>query len=305
MIAGAGRHRLRLLALDPALVRAADAGGLRHVHAGRHLQHDPADHRGRREAQPRDDRTTRCSSSGARPSATTSAAGSPTTSARRMTFVVGGAICLASGSRASTLQFDTFRSHLRKAYVRAWYHPLARRHAGHQAMKTLAGQDPLHHRRLARHRPRDRAARGARRRQRRDRREDRRAASEARRAPSTASRRKSRRPAARRSPSSSTCATRRRSRRPSTATAKKFGGLDILVNNASAISLTPTLATPAKRFDLMIGGERARHVPLLAGGDPAPAESRRTRTSSRSRRRSTCTRSGSRGTWPTPCRSTA
>jgi citronellol/citronellal dehydrogenase len=36
------------------------------------------------------------------------------------------------------------------------------------------------------------------------------------------------------------------------ATAKKFGGLDILVNNASAISLTPTLATPAKRFDLMM-----------------------------------------------------
>ena len=36
-------------------------------------------------------------------------------------------------------------------------------------------------------------------------------------------------------------------------TAKTFGGLDILVNNASAISLTPTLATPAKRFDLMLG----------------------------------------------------
>ncbi|MEO5676814.1 MAG: SDR family NAD(P)-dependent oxidoreductase, partial [Usitatibacter sp.] len=36
-------------------------------------------------------------------------------------------------------------------------------------------------------------------------------------------------------------------------TAKEFGGLDIVVNNASAISLTPTLATPAKRFDLMLG----------------------------------------------------
>jgi citronellol/citronellal dehydrogenase len=35
--------------------------------------------------------------------------------------------------------------------------------------------------------------------------------------------------------------------------AKHFGGLDVLVNNASAISLTPTLATPAKRFDLMMG----------------------------------------------------
>jgi citronellol/citronellal dehydrogenase len=30
-----------------------------------------------------------------------------------------------------------------------------------------------------------------------------------------------------------------------------FGGIDILVNNASAISLTPTSATPMKRFDLM------------------------------------------------------
>jgi citronellol/citronellal dehydrogenase len=33
--------------------------------------------------------------------------------------------------------------------------------------------------------------------------------------------------------------------------AEHFGGVDILVNNASAISLTPTLATPMKRFDLM------------------------------------------------------
>jgi citronellol/citronellal dehydrogenase len=34
-------------------------------------------------------------------------------------------------------------------------------------------------------------------------------------------------------------------------TAEKFGGIDVLVNNASAISLTNTLATSAKRFDLM------------------------------------------------------
>jgi citronellol/citronellal dehydrogenase len=33
--------------------------------------------------------------------------------------------------------------------------------------------------------------------------------------------------------------------------ADTFGGIDILVNNASAISLTGTLATPMKRFDLM------------------------------------------------------
>jgi citronellol/citronellal dehydrogenase len=34
---------------------------------------------------------------------------------------------------------------------------------------------------------------------------------------------------------------------------ERFGGVDILVNNASAISLTPTEATPMKRFDLMFG----------------------------------------------------
>jgi citronellol/citronellal dehydrogenase len=34
---------------------------------------------------------------------------------------------------------------------------------------------------------------------------------------------------------------------------KTFGGIDILVNNASAISLTGTEATPMKRFDLMHG----------------------------------------------------
>ncbi len=36
-------------------------------------------------------------------------------------------------------------------------------------------------------------------------------------------------------------------------TVDTFGGIDILVNNASAISLTGTLATPMKRFDLMFG----------------------------------------------------
>jgi citronellol/citronellal dehydrogenase len=34
---------------------------------------------------------------------------------------------------------------------------------------------------------------------------------------------------------------------------KRFGGIDILVNNASAISLTGTLQTTMKRFDLMLG----------------------------------------------------
>lgn len=36
-------------------------------------------------------------------------------------------------------------------------------------------------------------------------------------------------------------------------TVERFGGIDILVNNASAISLTPTPMTPIKRFDLMFG----------------------------------------------------
>jgi citronellol/citronellal dehydrogenase len=35
------------------------------------------------------------------------------------------------------------------------------------------------------------------------------------------------------------------------ATIEKFGGIDICINNASAISLTPTPYTPMKRYDLM------------------------------------------------------
>lgn len=34
-------------------------------------------------------------------------------------------------------------------------------------------------------------------------------------------------------------------------TISTFGGIDIVVNNASAISLTPTLDTNMKRYDLM------------------------------------------------------
>lgn len=37
------------------------------------------------------------------------------------------------------------------------------------------------------------------------------------------------------------------------ATAERFGGIDVVVNNASAISLTGTAETPLKRFDLMTG----------------------------------------------------
>jgi citronellol/citronellal dehydrogenase len=37
------------------------------------------------------------------------------------------------------------------------------------------------------------------------------------------------------------------------ATLRRFGGIDILINNASAITLAGTLETPMKRFDLMMG----------------------------------------------------
>jgi citronellol/citronellal dehydrogenase len=37
------------------------------------------------------------------------------------------------------------------------------------------------------------------------------------------------------------------------ATVKRFGGIDICINNASAINLTGTLQTPIRRFDLMMG----------------------------------------------------
>ena len=46
-------------------------------------------------------------------------------------------------------------------------------------------------------------------------------------------------------------ATRRRWRPRLQQAAERFGGIDILVNNASAISLTGTAETPMKRFDLM------------------------------------------------------
>ena len=56
-----------------------------------------------------------------------------------------------------------------------------------------------------------------------------------------------------RSPWLATCATRTRCDAAVDATLTRFGSLDILVNNASAISLTGTLDTPVKRFDLMMG----------------------------------------------------
>jgi len=44
---------------------------------------------------------------------------------------------------------------------------------------------------------------------------------------------------------------------------ERFGGIDICINNASAIALTPTLATPMKRYDLM-NGVNARGTYLVS-----------------------------------------
>jgi citronellol/citronellal dehydrogenase len=56
-------------------------------------------------------------------------------------------------------------------------------------------------------------------------------------------------------------------------TIETFGGIDVLVNNASAISLTGTLDTPMRRFDLMFGvnvrgtyGVSRACLPHLTGG---------------------------------------
>ena len=165
-----------------------------------------------------------------------------------------------SSLQAEAVSFGAMRRHRR---FRRRHHrvprPSGRRSSGagdarqHATMTTLDGKTLVHHRRFARHRPRDRGPRGARRRQRRDRREDRRAQSKAARndphgrGRDRAGRRHGAADRLRHPRRDAPC--RRRSPRPSRA----FGGIDILVNNASAISLTGTLATPMKRFDLMFG----------------------------------------------------
>ena len=57
-------------------------------------------------------------------------------------------------------------------------------------------------------------------------------------------------------------------------TVAKFGGIDILVNNASAISLTGTLAHADEALRPDAPDQRARHLPGLAGVHPAPGEGR-------------------------------
>ncbi len=63
-----------------------------------------------------------------------------------------------------------------------------------------------------------------------------------------------------------------------------FGGIDILVNNASAIFLAGTLQTPMKRFDLM-HAVNARGTFATSQACLRPSSRRSTPTSSISRRR--------------------
>ena len=71
--------------------------------------------------------------------------------------------------------------------------------------------------------------------------------------------------------------------------AERFGGIDILVNNASAISLTPIEQTEPKRYDLM-QSINVRGTFLATRACIPHLKRSATATSSRSRRRSTSTR---------------
>ena len=51
-------------------------------------------------------------------------------------------------------------------------------------------------------------------------------------------------------------------------TADKFGGIDVLINNASAIRTTGTLDTSVRRYDLMHGSMAA--APSSAPRGPVP-----------------------------------
>ena len=87
-------------------------------------------------------------------------------------------------------------------------------------------------------------------------------------------------------------------------TAERFGAIDIVVNNASAIDVSPSSAIAMKRYDLM-QDVNARGTFLLSRTASRTSSSPTTRTSSRSARRSASTRSGSPRTSPTRWRSSA
>ena len=63
------------------------------------------------------------------------------------------------------------------------------------------------------------------------------------------------------------------------ATAQHFGGIDIVVNNASAIQLTPAQQTDMRRFDLMHQINARGTFMVSKHAIPHLAEGARTRTS--------------------------
>ena len=88
------------------------------------------------------------------------------------------------------------------------------------------------------------------------------------------------------------------------ATVERFGGVDVCVNNASAINLAGTEALDMKRYDLM-QDINTRGTFVVSRACIPHLGGRRTRTSSRCRRRSASTRAGWARTSPTRSPSTA
>ena len=98
---------------------------------------------------------------------------------------------------------------------------------------------------------------------------------------------------------------RSRSRRRSTSAVEKFGGIDILVNNASAISLTGTLADADEALRPDAPDQHARHLRVLAGVHSAPAQGGEPAHPEPVAAAQHAKRGGSRRTWPTRWRSSA
>jgi citronellol/citronellal dehydrogenase len=63
------------------------------------------------------------------------------------------------------------------------------------------------------------------------------------------------------------------------ATVERFGGIDICINNASAISPTPTLADGDEALRPDEQHQHARHLPGVEVLHPGPEEQRQSRTS--------------------------
>ena len=87
-------------------------------------------------------------------------------------------------------------------------------------------------------------------------------------------------------------------------TVSQFGGIDICVNNASAINLAGTEALEIKRYDLM-QAINTRGTFLVSRACIPTSSTPRTRTSSLSRHRSVSSRGGWRHTSATRSRNTA